>query len=237
MYDIHELEQQWELYRKKKLYPKLAIAGVSIVLIVTGFLLYKKNNELKIVAENNFTISHVKNNTDGNITKVPVLNNALVASNVVHEDTFSKTPDEKPYDKAGNVPVLEDVESLETNAAVSEYDTSDKHEKVKLDIKMTDASDVNAYKDIERRFYENGDVDDALFLARNYFEKNDFQKSEYWALQVNKINENLEEAWLLFAKSKYSLGKKNDAIKVLETYLEKKDSLSAKKLLKKYKGQ
>ncbi len=90
---------------------------------------------------------------------------------------------------------------------------------------------MTAYKDVEKRFLESHDIDDALFLARSYYKKGDYKKSEYWALEINKLDEDMEESLLIFVKSKVKMGRKNEAISILTTYVQRSDSQEAKKLL------
>jgi hypothetical protein len=57
-----------------------------------------------------------------------------------------------------------------------------------------------------------------------------YKKAEYWALQTNRINEKIEDSWLIFATAKAKQGKKNEAMKVLRAYIDKTDSVRAKEL-------
>ena len=84
---------------------------------------------------------------------------------------------------------------------------------------------------MEKRFLESHDIDDALFLARSYYKKGDYEKAASWALEINKLDEDMEEGLLIFVKSKVKMGRKNEAISILMTYVKKSDSQEAKKLL------
>ena len=90
---------------------------------------------------------------------------------------------------------------------------------------------MTAYEDVEKRFAQSNDIDDALFLARSYYKKENYKKSESWAYEVNKLDSNLEEGLLIFIKSKVKLGRKNDALSILSNYLKKTNSIEAKNLL------
>jgi hypothetical protein len=50
-------------------------------------------------------------------------------------------------------------------------------------------------------------------------------------LSANKLDKNLDESWLLFAKSKAKLGKKQEAINILASYYKKSESAKAKVLI------
>jgi len=101
----------------------------------------------------------------------------------------------------------------------------------KMHLNIVESSSVSAYKDVERRFYQSHDTDDSLFLAKSYFRKGNYNKSEFWALQTNKVNSNIEESWLIFAKSKVELGRTNEAIRILTNYVKRSHSSAANNLL------
>jgi tetratricopeptide (TPR) repeat protein len=89
--------------------------------------------------------------------------------------------------------------------------------------------------EVEKRFNQFRDPDDSLFLAKMYYEKNDYKKAEEWALKTNKINNNIEESWIIFAKSKVKSGKIDEAIHILKNYIRQSNSQKAKILLLKIK--
>ena len=60
---------------------------------------------------------------------------------------------------------------------------------------------------------------DALALARDYYAKKDYKNAAKWAFELNNLDKNNADGWLIFAKSKYNVGNKKDALKVLEAYL------------------
>jgi tetratricopeptide (TPR) repeat protein len=94
-----------------------------------------------------------------------------------------------------------------------------------------ETSSVTAYKDVEKRFSQSHDIDDALFLARSYYKKGNYKKAEHWALETNKVDPNMEESILIFVKSKIKLGRKNEAISILKSYLKRSNSQEAINLL------
>lgn len=88
-------------------------------------------------------------------------------------------------------------------------------------------------KEYEKRFVQTNKIKYALFLANYYYDKNDYEKSYKWAYAINQIDPTNEDGWLFFAKSLYKLNKKDDAIKVLRSYLNHYDSTAANELLRK----
>jgi len=104
-------------------------------------------------------------------------------------------------------------------------------EKEKKYLNIVKTSNVIAYEDVEERFRQTHDIDDALFLAKSYYKKAFYKKSKYWALEANKIDDNLEESLLIFVKSKVKLGKRDESISLLKKYIEKTNSEDASTLL------
>jgi tetratricopeptide (TPR) repeat protein len=88
-----------------------------------------------------------------------------------------------------------------------------------------------------KRFKEAKDFDSAMGLAYLYFKKKNFEKSIYWSKKASKLNSSEESSWLIYAKSKKAIGKKDEAIKALRLYLEYFSSSEIKKLLKLYRDK
>jgi hypothetical protein len=136
-----------------------------------------------------------------------------------------------------DIPILDDdreeTVKVPKQVAVSTKEVLNKMPKVykKLHFEITESSNITAYKDVEERFYRSHDTDDSLFLAKSYYKKENYKKAEYWALQTNKENENIEESIFIFIKSKAKLGEKNEAISILNTYIKKSNSKKAQDVL------
>ena len=105
----------------------------------------------------------------------------------------------------------------------------------KIHFQMVDANSPTASKEVEYRFTVSPNVDDSMFLSKIYYDKKSYSKAAYWSLQTNKLDGNIEESWLIFADSKAKIGQKNEAIRVLSEYVNKSNSIKAKKLLIKLK--
>ena len=60
----------------------------------------------------------------------------------------------------------------------------------------------------------------------------DYKNSEKWALIANELDSNNEESWIIFAKSKYNLKQKDDAISVLKIYNDKANSANIEDLMR-----
>jgi len=238
MYDIKPLEEEWKKYKKKKRRPwfVLIFSIFFILLISFTFLNYKEIDSLKfndkskadVVANHSTTVLIDKALTTLE-TKKPKVNEV------------SQKTETKPMimiSENGSMEIVEDLPIAEDDKAIKEtsvkIETVEKPRK-KMHLNIIESTSVSAYKDVERRFEQSHDTDDSLFLAKSYYNKKNYKKAEYWALQTNKVNGNIEESWLIFVKSKVKLGRKNEAINILMNYIKKSNSAAAKNLLNKIK--
>lgn len=86
-----------------------------------------------------------------------------------------------------------------------------------------------------KAYTANPKYETALAVARDFYAKSDYSDAAVWAKKANQLNREAEEAWLLYARSYYALGRKTEAVGVLELYLNYKDSKAAKELLRSWK--
>ena len=226
MYDVGRLEKEWERYNRKRKYPIYATLVGMILVSTFGYHWWMKEKKASLTPVASMLDKREKNVT---ATKhIALLNDALDRLDVQVKEPEHRLKRETKY---GNAPLepVEEIPILHENIVVpSETDLP--HKKVKIKIK--EATSIQAYKDVERRFYQSHDVDDALFLAKGYYKRKAYHKAAYWALETNKINSNIEESWLIFAKSKIKLGKIEEAIHILKSYVKVSNSLKARTLLK-----
>ena len=175
----------------------------------------------------------------------------IINETIDQMDTYSAAKSKKratgsvtengPVDMIEDIPILKEESSVGYNRLTVPKNTVHtrkrtlKKKRKKIKLKIFKTTSVSAYRDVEKRFKLSHNVHDALFLARGYYHHGDYKKSEYWALQANKIDNTTEESWLIFVKSKYSLGQKSEAKHILESYMRKSDSVAARKLMKKLK--
>ncbi|MEA2028579.1 MAG: CDC27 family protein [Campylobacterota bacterium] len=246
MYDMKELEQKWLKYKIKQSIPW----ALFLLLIVLAFIYY--NNRVvvnQIVLEYYTKVSkhYISKPDEKNITK-PESNQEIQA--VVIKSEKNSTI------KVVEINVSDEV--FDTNATLYEENTTNpffssikdksevekkspearleeeierRHEKKYIHIKKSS----NAYKEVEKRFASSQDPEDALFLARYYYENKKYKKAEEWAFIANELNDESEESWLIYAKAKAARGEYLKAIHILDAYLKKTNSLRARKLLEEYK--
>ena len=243
MYDIKPLEETWKKYNKKRRRPWYILSIIGLLLIVTPFLFLKYN-----------IIDLLKfNNDNSNVITIPVekksdpvlINSALtkLATKKKKEKIFTEITDIKP-----NTVTVEDNNPMDEEKIIHTSTVKKikkpiikakpkivKKSRKKMHLNIIKTTSVSAYKDVAKRFHESHDTDDSLFLAKSYYRKGNYKKAEHWALETNKVNGNIEESWLIYAKTKVKLGRRNEAIRVLMSYVKRSNSSRAKNLLYKIK--
>jgi len=244
MLDIKDLENRWKKYNSRRKRP-LIFLSIFTILIGGGFFavqnhfinvdnyvpksiqnkvstLLEKDNSSQKVETTKTTIdivqsSKVKKGTYLVNSKISRLDTGSEPSSVVHkEKTQSTAIDDSPIDP--------DEVFVDSDIAKPIIE--------KKNVRIIKVANTNAYKDVEMRFKRSHNINDAVFLANMYYKKKNYKKAIYWAMQTNKLDNNIEESWLIFAKSKVKIGHKNEAIRILREYIKRSNSYEAKKLLK-----
>jgi len=227
MLDIKELEQQWKQYNNKRKRP-LYIMGFLGLLIVSGsiFVVNKNFDFNKINIDNFSNLLSVKNEQKSIDTKPVIVKskNDYLLNDYLKDMILLTKP--KTVESTNSLTPLDD-EDLYIEKDISKPVINKKK------ISIIKVSNNNAYRDVERRFRRTHNINDSIFLANMYYKRKNYKKAIYWSMQTNKLDKNIEESWLIFAKSKVKLGHKNEAIRVLKAYIKRSNSYEARKLLKK----
>jgi len=138
------------------------------------------------------------------------------------------------YSQINQVHSSVQAEPITTPVSISPIESGRMSEPVKaqeratLSITPTDAKDL---ADVIKRFQSNKSPALSLFLARRYYDLENYKESYDYALKTNEIDSNIEESWLIFSKSLVKLEQKDEAIKVLKSYINHSRSMEAKTLL------
>ena len=88
-------------------------------------------------------------------------------------------------------------------------------------------------KSLRKKFYATNNVKYALEIAERYLGAKQYQRALKWSLIANEVDEKKPESWILFAKTKIKMGKKQDALNVLKAYLKTYSSAKVSRYLKK----
>ena len=124
----------------------------------------------------------------------------------------------------------EEVINFDTEKPVVVKGTNGSQNLNKFQIQSS-GSDVSV-DELTAKFEKSNSSDIAVLIARRYYDIKDYKNSEKWALIANELDSNNEESWIIFAKSKYNLKQKDDAISVLKMYNDKANSANIEDLMR-----
>jgi tetratricopeptide (TPR) repeat protein len=88
-------------------------------------------------------------------------------------------------------------------------------------------------KYLRKKFYASNDVKYAFAIAERFLEMKKYKEALKWSLIANELAPESDRSWLLFAKTKLKMGKRQDAINILQAYLKTYDSNKVSRFLKK----
>ena len=220
MYNIEKLEQQWLQYRRKKII--LPIISTLVGVTMLGSIVYyvKSNRLLQDVNESssttvvtNTTILPHNSQKDSSIGKLSTLATEVPSLGTVPNNDRSKV---------GQIIFQDSKEAIVAQKI---------KRRKNLLIHVTERGDKNIAVDIENRFEFAKDKSDSLFLAKYYYDKMEYAKAEKWALETNKLDNTIEESWLIFAKALAKQGKRIESLKVLKAFFDQGSSSQAKILM------
>ncbi|MCI6988645.1 MAG: CDC27 family protein [Campylobacter sp.] len=87
----------------------------------------------------------------------------------------------------------------------------------KPNIQITSKNLSRANQTLEDKFNQTKDIAISLELSQQAYDRANYTEAIKWALVSNEIDKNNVKSWVLFAKSNYKLGRKNDAIVALRS--------------------
>lgn len=247
MNSMKELEKKWFRYKLKQSIPWFILIFYFILIgvyinyrvIVNKFIMTQYNqlskeyfikDEIKLEPKPKISTVIDVNNSD--ILIIEDINKTLLDINITDEifepnDVLYEENISEPFFTEVVQKVEKELPKVKTQDDILEEEIDKRHEKQYIYIKKSSKE----YKNVEKRFSLTQDPEDALFLARLYYEKKSYKKSEEWAFIANELNDESEESWLIYAKSKVARGQKTKAIHILKSYLKKTNSSRAKTLL------
>ena len=130
-----------------------------------------------------------------------------------------------------NSDTIEQEQNSDTIEQEQENTHSTDEKKQKAQISISRKEDRNDLKDVIKRFKKNNNPALSLFIAKKYYKFGDYEKAYNYSLMTNEINNDIEESWIIFAKSLVKLNKREKAIKTLTRYVNHSGSGNAKVLL------
>jgi len=151
---------------------------------------------------------------------------------------FMKTinKDVVPYytQNNANTAVTSKEHQEETSAVTNTVRTSileTQKENKESTINIEKGTTQNDIEHVLQRFKKNNNPALSLFIAKKYYDLGDYHNAYNYALITNEISNDIEESWIIFAKSLVKLGQKEKAISTLKQYLQYSQSNKANLLL------
>ena len=118
--------------------------------------------------------------------------------------------------------------------AKAESDSSKNIEKSSIESREMAVLDVKEVTDIDslvKQYNNSPRYPVALKIAQVYYDEGDFENASLWARKANLLERDDERAWLIYAQSEYALGREERAKRILQLYLDYKESPKARSLL------
>jgi tetratricopeptide (TPR) repeat protein len=257
MLNLHELEKRWLKYKIKSfLWYLLPIFILFIILLAFLYrdILFSQNSTSKKVDKNNTHPATImlktketkktditdEKNVQPNIKKpvtvieqnsssvTPVPIKLKPSMNFI--DDIKSTPQTQKKEKKiepkkyTHIPVKNKPSKIEQKKELKEQNPS-------LNIRIKREETKKDLQDVIQRFQHNKNPALSLFIAKKYYELGDYSQSYNYALITNQLNKDIEQSWIIFAKSLVKLHKKNDAMNTLKKYIDYSHSSNAVILL------
>lgn len=261
MHNIHELEQRWLKYKIKFYLPFLITLLFLIILMITMFFIFDSKEEIQIVKKqevqqekplvaveknieetkvqlNDIENTKIKKPESSQNIKTDVLEETSVNKNIVLTPSLDfmkklRTDSFNTYKSQENEPYSNTSQRVyQTKEEVSNEQNEIEEETVKKPtINISRKEERSDIRDVIKRFKKNNNPTLSLFVAKKYYKLGDYQKAYNYALITNEINNEIEQSWLIFAKSLVKLDKRDKAIQTLTKYVNHSGSGNAKVLL------
>jgi tetratricopeptide (TPR) repeat protein len=238
MLNISDLEKRWLRYKLKSFFPYfllllfIIIAGITYIVFTKTTIKHKPIKQDTNISKK----THIQQKKELNVQPLVAPVNAALPS----ERKLSPSMD---FIQKLDTTMLPDSHQITTKQAhIQKKKTLQKkvqvkkqpHVKKELEvskitiIKQDTAQDI---KNILARFAKDKNPALSLFLAKKYYELQDYKKAAQYALITNRLNKDIEDSWLIFSKSLVKMHQKDKAIQVLQTYIKSSHSTNAAVLL------
>jgi len=247
MLNVLELEKKHLLLKKKKQTPKILffilLLGVTFIISFIFYLFY-----FKMTPQNQ---AHKKSQQpQQKIAVVTTQKKEILKSSVAKKIVDKKIVTANSSEKAHYTPAQKLTPSMhflqnikkEVHHSKEKIRPIQKKEKVvpkkitqekkhPQDITFTKQKDIQNLKEVIKRFKKNKNPALGLFIARMYYKMGKYYYAYNYAITTNELNANIEEIWLIYAKSLVKLKQKKRAINALKQYIQTTKSKKASILL------
>lgn len=225
--------QTRETLQKSITQPKKEINATQKSPITTKTILKKEKPIDKIPEETLVKVvkkvvsKEIKNrvSTDTQKAEYTLLKPSLNFLNQINkESTPQKMTTEAKMQKSVQVIPKQTIEN--TSKIVSEQ-----KQQRNQNITITQQDAYSEIQEVIKRFNKNKNPALSLFIAKKYYALGKYTKSYNYALATNELDNDIEDSWLIFAKSLVKLNEKEMAVKILKKYIAHSASYRASTLL------
>lgn len=217
---LEELHYQYKRYYLKKGLKVLGVLSILIVLTLAGYFLLEKREEAPVqksfVPQENTSSKAQTNKPSAPSYVLSVSNDALEQS--------AKRIEEKTV-------VAKKVKAASPKKQTQVYSKLAPAREKKFENYFSKPNEEKSLDDWIEKYNQKKSYTMAIAIAKQFYFNNDFKQSSVWSKRANQLDRNKEEAWIYYAKSVHALGDETKAKKILNIYLQYKDSTKAELLL------
>ena len=171
-------------------------------------------------------------------------NNNVLIPKIISQNALPNLNDSEITNQSiiSDLPLPQDTKILEfseTNQSESNQYQNQAQNKnqAQNSIKIESQTIDMSVESLKSKFDSTNDIKYAILLAEEFYKQNDYENAIKWAFTINSIDENEVKGWVIFAKAKYKIGKKEDALTVLNALQEKNRSASIEELIEQIKKE
>ncbi|WP_459899156.1 CDC27 family protein [Campylobacter concisus] len=156
----------------------------------------------------------------------------------LNEDNKEQASDKKQRNGGGwlklNLPT--ENENIQNEQPLPNEEIIELEPKAKPKIDIQISSENNEIFMLKENFNKSKNPEIALKIARKCYQDKRYIDTIKWALSANNLDSSIEESWVMFAKAKYMLKQKDDALRALEEYNKNKNKPEINELINKIKS-
>lgn len=205
-----------------------AIMGLSAYIILQNFKV-DSSFTVSSSSSNLVTLESIEREINGNIVSLDVIEDDFseLALIDLSDISFASSKEQISENSTQSKPTVAEP----TVAEASKVATPKVEKKV-----FISSQGGNSLSFIKKKFYATNNSVFSIKLSQRFFETKKYDRALKWALISNEVDSKSDKSWIMFAKIKDKMGKKQDAINALTQYLKNNNSKEITKLLKNLKA-
>lgn len=218
---LEDLHTQYKRYYFKKMLKLLGLLALVCLLSLGGYILLENMQESPLVKSTEVQVERPAVVQESKPAVEPSY--VLSVSNIALEQSVKSIEEKALVPKKVPVPVKKEQKQI---YAVTEPAAEKTFENYFSKPEQEKSLEAWIEKYNQKRSYTL-----AITIAKQYYFDNDFNQSSIWSKRANQLDRDKEEAWLYYAKSVHAMGDEAKAKKILNIYLQYKESAKAEMLL------